>query len=288
MEPVSELDWLLRGDGVASRADLIAVGIGDPRIRELVRSDALRRLRSGWFAAPQADSTVCRAVSLGGALSCVSALARRGVWVPERSSRLLHVRLNAYRRRGAPTVPGVRFCSVPGGGPTRLPVDGLEPSVLAAVNCLGGVELTAVFDSLLNMRLLEPGQLHDLLRGRPRRVLRRLAAADGSAESGTETVLRLHFRVRRIPFRPQVFIPGVGRVDFLVGRRLVVEADSRRHHAGDGIEHDRDRDLALHHLGFLPFRVSYQQVFYRFEQVAAALDAVLARGEHLHAAEIDV
>lgn len=283
---VPELRWLFADHGVVSRGQLVAAGFDDPCIRSLVRSGALRRLRAGWFAAPQADPTVSRAVSLGGALTCVSALSRHGVWVPEGAIRVLHLRMNGYRRRAARTVPGVRFCG--GGRPTLQAVDDLTVSVLAAVQCLSGVELTAVFDSLLNKRLLEPQQLRNMLVGQPRRVLRRLAAADGSAASGTETVLRLHFLARRIRFRSQVFIPGVGTVDFLVGRRLVVEADSRAHHAGDGIEGDRGRDLELHRLGFLPFRASYQQVFYQFERVTAALDVVISREEHLRAAEIDV
>lgn len=283
---VSELDCLLGRDAVVSRPGLIAAGIGDAQIRRLVRADCLRRLRAGWFAAPNADPTVCRAVSLGGALSCVSALSQRGVWVPEREARVLHIRMNGYRRRGIRNMPGVRFCA--GVGPTHGAVDDLESSVLAATYCLDGVELTAVFDSLLNKRIVGAEQLRHLLAGRSERVQRCLEAADGSAESGTETVLRLYFRARGIAYRTQVVIPGVGRVDFLVGRRLVVEADSRAHHAGDGIERDRDRDLEAHRRGFLPFRTSYQQVFYRFEAVAAALDAVLSRGEHLRPAEIDV
>lgn len=288
MEHMAELDFLLGRHAVMSRQQLLAAGISDAQIRRLVRSGGLQRLRDGWFASPHAEPAVCRAVSLGGALSCVSVLARYGVWVPEGAGRELHLRLNTYRRRCARRAPGIRFCALPHAVPTREPVDSLDMAVLAATDCLDGVALTAMFDSLLNKRLFEPGQLGALLRDRPRRVLRRLAAADGSAESGTETVLRLHFRARGIPFRPQVFIPGVGRVDFLVGRRLVVEADSGLHHAGDGIENDRIRDLALHRLDFLPFRASYQQVFRQFETVAAALDAVVSRGEHLRPAEIDV
>ncbi|PQM45517.1 hypothetical protein C1Y40_04323 [Mycobacterium talmoniae] len=207
------------------------------------------------------------------------------MWVPERAARALHVRMNGYRRRVARSISGVRFCA--GVGPTCRAVDGLEASVLTATHCLDGVELTAVFDSLLNQRIVDPEQLRQLLAGQSARVQRCMAAADGSAESGTETVLRLYFQARRIGYRSQVVIPGVGRVDFLVGRRLLVEADSRAHHAGDGIERDRNRDLEAHRRGYLPFRASYQQVFYRFEAVAAALDAVIGRGEHLRPTEID-
>lgn len=285
---MTDLDHLLDHHGVVSRGQLLAAGIGDARIRVMVRSDALRRLRAGWFASPQANPMVCRAVSLGGVLSCVSALALYGVWVPEGVHRELHLRLSEHHRGHARNAPGVRYCGVPYQDAAPRPVDTLDLAVLAATDCLDGVALTAVFDSLLNKRLYEPGDLQALLRGRPRRVLRWLAAADGSAESGTETVLRLHFRARHIPYRSQVFIPTVGRVDFLVGRRLVVEADSRLHHAGDGIENDRSRDLAAHTLGFLPFRASYQQVFHQFDRVDAAIDAIVSRGEHLRPAAIAV
>jgi len=272
-------------DGVVSRAALAAVGIGDAAIRQLVRGQTLRRLRPGWYATPHADPAVCRAVALGGALTCISALDRHGVWVPDHAGKTLHLRLNAYRRRWVRGLPGIRPCAC---GPTPQAVDGLESAVIAAAGCLDGPELVAVLDSVLHQRRLSPQRLRELLAGHPRRVWRWLAAVDGSAESGTETLLRLYFRSRHVAFRAQVFIPGVGTVDFLVGTRLVVEADSRRHHAGDGIEADRERDLELHRLGFRPFRVSYQQVFHRFDRVAAALDAVLARGEHRGAAEIDV
>lgn len=263
----------------------MAAGIGDAGIRRLVCRQTLRRLRPGWYAAPHADPVVCRAVALGGALTCVSALDRHGIWVPEGAAHTLHLRVNPYRRRPLRAVPGIRPCAC---GPTPRPVDDLEPAVVAAVGCLQGPELVAVLDSVLHQRMLSPQRLRELLAGQPRRVWRWLAAADGSAESGTETLLRLHFRSRHIAFRSQVFIPGVGTVDFLIGKRLVVEADSHRHHAGDGIEVDRERDLELHRLGFLPFRVSYQQVFHHFDRVAAALDAVLARGEHRVPTEIDV
>ncbi|PQM48099.1 hypothetical protein C1Y40_01680 [Mycobacterium talmoniae] len=52
---MAELDWLLGGDGVVSRGELVAAGVRDAQIRALVDSDALRRLRTGWFAAPHAD-----------------------------------------------------------------------------------------------------------------------------------------------------------------------------------------------------------------------------------------
>jgi hypothetical protein len=49
--------------------------------------------------------------------------------------------------------------------------------------------------------------------------------------AGSEPILRLLVRAAGLEFDIQVFIDGVGRVDTLIEGCLVVEADSRRHHA---------------------------------------------------------
>ncbi len=267
--------------GVISRAELQAAGHTPRAIRLAVQRERMTRLRPGWFAYPGADPDVARAVTAGGGVGCISALSRHGVWVPE-SARGLHVRLpERARRRGH---KGIRVCGNSIDAPIRL-VDDAATGVLAAADCVHGDELTAVFDSVLNRRVLQPAELTGLFKDAPRRIHRALLAVDGAAESGTETRVRLHIRRRRLDHRTQVFIPGVGYVDLLVGRSLVIECDSEDHHAGEAIETDRERDLALHTLGFAVLRVSYQQVFHRFPKVAAAIARRIADGDHLRATD---
>lgn len=207
----------------------------------------------------------------------MSALARHRVWVPE-SAKGLHVRLPERARRRSHK--GITVCGRTIEAEPAL-VDDVPTAVLAAADCVHGDELIAVFDSVLNRGLLQTGELSGLFRGAPRRIHRALNAVDGAAESGTETQVRLHVRRERLDHRTQVFIPGVGRVDLLVGQSLVVECDSENHHAGEAIETDRERDLALHTLGFAVLRVSYQQVFHQFPKVAAAIARRIADGDHL-------
>lgn len=102
------------------------------------------------------------------------------------------------------------------------------------------------------------------------------------AESGTETKVRLFFQLRSVPVRAQVQIPGVGRVDLLVGRRWIVECDSRAHHTGEEqYEKDRRRDISAVERGYFTTRLTHGMVFRRWEKTTQRLRAVIRSGQHL-------
>src|SRR5690606_29569534 len=113
--------------------------------------------------------------------------------------------------------------------------------------------------------------LHATARGR-----RVLALHDPAAESGIETLVRLALRRHRIRARSQVTIPGVGRVDFLIGDRLVIEADGFEWHGSrEAFERDRDRDRELVRRGFVVIRLSYARVMGDLDgAMLAVLDVV--------------
>lgn len=94
-------------------------------------------------------------------------------------------------------------------------------------------------------------------------------------------MMKYHLILGRIGFRQQVDIPGVGRVDFLLGIRLVVEVDGAEFHTSrPSFEEDRRRDAVLSALGYRVLRFSYVQVERNWDQVAASILAALARGDH--------
>ena len=64
--------------GVASAADLHALGLGDIDIRLYASYGTLRRVRRGWYILPDTDETVAEACRWGGRLTCLSALALYG------------------------------------------------------------------------------------------------------------------------------------------------------------------------------------------------------------------
>lgn len=104
----------------------------------------------------------------------------------------------------------------------------------------------------------------------------------GVCESGTETAFWLRMRRHRLPVTRQVRVPGVGRVDFLIGERLVIEVDGRTFHDREStFEEDRQRDAQLSTLGYRVLRFSYRQVFEQWQLVEAAVLAAVGRGDHL-------
>ncbi|HEV7624809.1 MAG TPA: DUF559 domain-containing protein [Amnibacterium sp.] len=74
---------------------------------------------------------------------------------------------------------------------------------------------------------------------------------------------------------PQVEIAGVGRVDLLVERRLIVELDGREYHAGR-FERDRTRDAAAALRRYRTLRFTWAQVLFDWPSVQSAVLGALA------------
>ena len=81
--------------------------------------------------------------------------------------------------------------------------------------------------------------------------------------------------------RTQVSIDGVGRVDVLIGDRLVLELERRSHHLADNYRTDRARDLEPFRQGFTVLRVSYRRVMYDWPAVEEAILTAIRRGDQL-------
>ena len=83
---------------------------------------------------------------------------------------------------------------------------------------------------------------------------------DPGSASGIETVVRLFLRTHGIRHRIQVRISGVGRVDLLIGDRLILEIDGEAVPHWPRVRGDRRRDLELVMRGYLVIRLSYRMV----------------------------
>lgn len=261
---------ILRANGgVVSAAQLRAAGWSHPQIA----AQGWLRVRRGWYATRSAEPLVVRAVSAGGVLGCVSVLRRSGIWVPDST---LHVRFSERARRGGT----VRSCH-----PYRLDppivgaVDPMDIAVAAAANCLNPEGLVVVLDSLLNKRMITMADARTVVAASRFAHLDLAERCDGRSESGTETLIRLRLRALGIRLRSQVVIPAVGRVDFVVGERLIIEADSREHHL-PRYQSDRTRDRKAIALGFLVLRLTYEDVVYRWDTALADILSVIRRRAH--------
>lgn len=144
-------------------------------------------------------------------------------------------------------------------------------------------EIIIVGDSIVQRGFLTRSELRVIAEGLPKITLDAVSRIQGVCESGTETKVRLWLESNRIRHRAQARIRRVGRVDFLIGQRLIIEVDSIKHHTGvENHQGDRSRDQVLIGRGYLVIRVTYADVMYRWGEVSRHILAVIRRGEHRH------
>lgn len=156
-------------------------------------------------------------------------------------------------------------------------VDDLESALAIAIHCSDLRAAVVLVDSVLHRRLIRRETVENILSSTPRgRFV--LSLTDERAESGIETLARLGLRRLRVRVRSQVLIPPVGRVDLLIGDRLVLELDGREWHAD--FEADRARDRRLLALGYLVVRASYRQVLFGWDEIAGQILELVRREEH--------
>ena len=276
----------IRGNGgAATAAELLSTGLSRATLRSLVRSGHLWRARQGWYVLPGTAAPALQAVRVGGVLTCSPALEAHGLWsarqsgvhvrVHHTSCRLRTTRDSRQRLSEHPDDRAIVHWSQSSTDSSRIlagPLDALDDYF----QCVERDIALAALDSLIRR---EPERVSELRR---RFEVDEWEGVDGRCDSGTETIFFV--RMLRLGIAPlrQIPLPGVGRVDFLVGRRLVVEVDGRGYHdLADQFERDRARDAAISSGGRRSLRFSHDQVLYRWAEVEHAVLAAIERGDHL-------
>jgi very-short-patch-repair endonuclease len=227
----------------------------------------------------------------------MTALRQQGLWVMP--DRRLHVavRENASRLRcpddrhkqwDQQSHPNIRlhWTEHTWDAPAAPAVETLGTSIAHLLRCVDRNSAIVSIDSALNTTvqgrpLLSLSDLRSAVRQLPPSYERVLDLVDPGAQSGLETLARLRLRGHGIRVRTQVTIDRVGRVDVLIGDRLVLELDGRSHHLGDNYENDRTRDLELVRQGFTVVRVSYRQVMFDWQSIEETILLAVRRGDHL-------
>jgi very-short-patch-repair endonuclease len=277
-----------RRGGLAATHELHADGFTRADLRLALQHQRVFRVRQGWYAMPGVRPQLVQAVRVGGRLTCLSGIGLHGIW--QFPTRVLHVSApaNSCRLR-EPTNKASRLNA---SSPVRVHWRDHEAAgnrfLLAPLDCLSDlircqqpeVVMTAV-DSALHNGLIRLDQWRGVLSVAPAETRRAMLEPEQRCESGTETLTRIRLLPYRLPVRPQVQIPGVGRVDFLIGERLVIEVDSAEYHTDpERFEGDRRRDAILSRLNYRVLRFSYVQVMYRWQEVEDAILAAVLRGDH--------
>jgi very-short-patch-repair endonuclease len=226
------------------------------------------------------------AVRLGGRISCLDVLRAHRVWAIRDPHP--HIRVGRHSGHSPSSVDGRRSRTpivVHRALPTQplgiIANDPLNVALGHAVRCQPWMDAVASLDSALNRGYLSIVQLAELLDPLPGRYARFFSMVDAGCESGLESKARLSLRAATIHYRTQVAIPGAGRVDILIGDRLVLELDGWEWHSKkEDFERDRRKDLALHSLDYRVMRLSYEQVTLGWEAAFDVVRSLVARGEH--------
>jgi very-short-patch-repair endonuclease len=257
-----------------TRAELLAGGMSERELAAAIREGALIRVRRGVYVSRHTDASVIAAARLG-ALTCCSALALHGVWtIPD---PVAHVRVGGDSRIAARQ--GYRLHRT--GTAPRTVIESPLSAMRQFVRCGHDLEIVVAIDSALNKGVLGQRDIQRMLdtSNRGRRILSRI---DSRAESGTETIVRVRLRARGIKLRTQVRIAGVGRVDLVVGDRLVIEVDGEQwHDRASTFESDRRRDTALVVRGYVVLRYSYRRVMHDWDAVEGEVLNLIRRDAHV-------
>jgi very-short-patch-repair endonuclease len=264
--------------GVVSVATLHRLGVTESEMRWATRTGMLGRIRYGWLKTADADPAVVRAVRAGGRLGCVSATEHYGLWVPENHD--LHVSLprHAGRHASADVVAhweGARWRDL------ESPIDPVDTVIRHVIECCDRDTAIAIVDSALHNRSISVRGLRGIVATMPEKYRSLVDETDARSESGYESVCRARCVRRGFRIRTQVGIPGVGRVDMLIGDRLIVEVDGREwHDDSDAYLADRARDLAAHLQGYVTVRLAPHHIVHEWAWAEHVLTAMVARGEH--------
>ena len=261
--------------GVARTSTLAASGAGRHRIQRALETGALRRVRRGWVALPEADPALVAAARAGVVLTCVTAAARHGLWVL--ADDRFHVAAPPHAGRACPQGAVVHWATPPVPRHPDDLVDSVENALVAVSRCQPDERALAVWESAFRLGAVQRERMRGIRM--PAAARAHCDAASLLSDSGLETFLPHRLRWLRLPLRQQVWLLD-RPVDLLIGDRLVVQIDGG-HHVDAQRAADVDHDARLLLAGYHVIRVTYAQVVDAWPTVHDRIVAAVAQGLHL-------
>jgi very-short-patch-repair endonuclease len=266
------LDYLKQLGGVARTGQLLAAGYSRTDIHRLAKA-GVRPVQRGVLALPQCRPEFAAALTHNARVTCASAAEPYGLWL-RRPPAQHHLACNHGHGSGFIRHRTIRF----DGHPT-LPLAAVEDVVLHALTCLAPPASAAIATSAIRLHGVPLELLKaQLTADRSGRVRQALHVLDLRAESIVEVDAQHLFRANGIDYDAQVYLRGIGRVDFLLEGFLIVEVDGFAFHSSRGdLRRDLERNNASAVLGFASLRYMPEQIWFEPERVLAEIRAVLGR-----------
>jgi very-short-patch-repair endonuclease len=269
------LEILQSAGGVLLRRDLLAAGATDTDLRRAVRCGQLLRLERGLLAVADANTELVAAGRARGLLTCLSAAPVYGLWQLRPPSQPHYWQSNG--RSAARCVSHRLELTQP---PRHRTLAALPDVLLHAVLCLPELESLVMVECAYNRGDIDPSYLLRHLDGsRCGKARNVVSKVERGADSLLETLARVLFREAGIFTETQVWIDGIGRVDFLLEGFLIVEIDGLAFHLeARQFKKDRRRDNSAMLQGLPVLRFFYDDVVHAPGSVLAQVREVLARG----------
>lgn len=275
MRTTEMVDLIDSHGGVIRRRRLLAAGASKRDIASAVAGGSVIRLREGVYALASTDSFVLDAARHGGEVACISALRAHGLWVLEKPKRL-HVWLGGKGRKHAH-----KMCTCidhHDAGGAAFGIARVALALAQAAVCCGDEVFFTAYESAWKKGMLTRTDREWIRRAVPARTRWLVDLARPDADSGLESLLRLRLIRLGVALECQVFIVGVGRVDFVAAGVLIIEVDGRENHDGQSLRHkDLVRDAAAAALGYETLRFDYALVVHEWHTVERAIVARLRR-----------
>jgi very-short-patch-repair endonuclease len=264
---------------MARTSELRARGVTTTELARAVRAGEILRPRQGVYALPDTPPPMQHAASRGGTIACAEAAAAWGLWVLELPSRH-HVWMGTAgtpRSACADCVVHWDAGHVTVGQPAPV-----ANALLQMATCCGEDAFFATLESALRHSLLSPAGVRWLQRHLPISLRWLVSFARADADSGLESLIRLRLHRIGITVRSQVPVDGVGEVDFVIGARLIIEADGRANHER---ERERQKDLRRDTIaaasGYTTLRFTYALIVDDWPLVQSAVVSMMRRNAHL-------
>lgn len=282
---MNRLDHTLARLGhVATRRQLLAHGFTGNDLASAVHRAQLTRIRRGWYASAAATTDQRDAVFVGGRMSHTTAARSYGLWAGLDPELHVTVTRGASRLRALPP-ERERPVRVHWITPGRQPLTARETWRVPLADCVRQVvessereTAVACVDTAITKYGLSRATLASWFEAEGATSRARVALARAGSDSGLESIVRQRLERAGLRVRQQVAIPTVGRVDFVVGRSLVIEVDGREFHDRESsFEKDRVRDARLTIAGYTVLRLTYRQVLFGWLEAYRAILAAAAR-----------
>lgn len=272
---LSAPDTIQRLGGIARGSQLQSFGFDRRTLSRKVDAGEIERLRPGVFASGHVPDDIRTAVLHGGAATCATVLRMHGIWTLP-TARAVHVWLGPGRHghQHPDCACVVHYYR----GKRPLAAASLAVALVHVRRCAGDEAFFAAYESAWRLGKLSRAARAQIRAALPQNARWLIDIARSDADSGLESLLRLRLHLLGVRLDCQVFIDGVGRVDFVIDGRLILEADGKSNHDDASHRHkDLVRDSAASALGYETLRFDYAQIVHDWADVQKAVLAAIRR-----------